>query len=231
MDNQFELHAEIRDSSQLGSKQSRNLRRSGKVPAVMYGGTKEPLSISVDANILLQHLKHEAFYSHILTLTINGSSERVILRGLQRHPSKPEILHLDLLRTSEDQQLKVNVPIHFTGEDECVGVKQQGGIVSHLQTEVEVSCLPKDLPEFIPIDISHLNIGSALHLSDLVVPEGVEIIVLSHGEDTDNAIVSVNMPRVIEEEVVTEDEESEAEAEGEEKAKEEADSSEGSGKK
>ena len=207
MENQFNIDAELRSTHKFGSNESRRLRRAGKVPAIVYGGNKESIPLLVDANKLVHHLQNEAFYSHILTLKVNGNEEQVILRNLQRHPSKSEILHLDLLRVSRDQALKVNVPLHFVGEDDCIGVKQQRGIISHLQTEVEVFCLPKDLPEFIEIDITNLEIGHALHLSDLQLPAGVEIVVLSHGgEENDNAIVSVNMPRVIEEEVVDEEE-------------------------
>lgn len=219
MENQFEINAELRTAEQSGSAASRRARHNGKVPAVLYGSDKAPQALFLDANNLTQHLKHEAFYSHILTLKVNGDSEKVILRQLQRHPSRQEILHLDLLRVSEDQQLKVNVPLHFVGEENCIGVRQQGGLVSHLQTEVEIACLPKDLPEFLAVDISQLEVGQALHLSDIKLPEGVEIVALTHGEENDNAIVSVNMPRVVEEEAsaAEEGEEGEGEGEGEDK--------------
>ncbi len=197
MQNQFELNASLR--SDTGRSAMRRLREAGRVPAVVYGGG-EPVHLSVQFNELIRHLEHEAFYSHILNLKVNGKEERVILRDLQRHPSKFQILHLDLLRIREDQEIKVHVPLHFAGQEECVGVKQEGGVVNHLQTDVEVSCLPKDLPEFIEVDIAQLNLGQSLHLSDIKAPDGVTLVALAHGEESDSAIVSVFRPRVIEEE-------------------------------
>ncbi len=214
MQNQFELNASPRDET--GRSAMRRLRNAGLVPAVVYGGG-EPANLSIQADELVHHLENEAFYSHILTLKVNGKEERVVLRDIQRHPSKAQILHLDLLRVSEDQQIKVHVPLHFIGEDECVGVKQEGGVINHLQTDVEVSCLPKDLPEFLEVDVSQLKLGHSLHLSDVRVPEGVEILALTHGEESDGAVVTVFRPRVVEEEEVAAEAE---EAEGEEAAAE-----------
>ena len=183
----------------------RRLRRTGRVPVVVYGGGSEPAHLSVQADELFHHLEHEAFYSHVLSLDVNGKKERVILRDLHRHPSKPQILHLDLMSIREDQEIKVHVPLHFTGEEECVGVKEDGGVINHLQTDVEVSCLPGNLPEFINVDIALLGLGHSLHLSDIKVPEGVTIVALTHGDENDSAIVSVFRPRAIEEEVVAEE--------------------------
>lgn len=212
----FEINAQAR--ADTGSAASRRLRRSGMVPAVLYGG-REVLLLAVKANELGHQLENEAFYSHILKLKLNGTEERVILRALQRHPSHSRILHVDFLRISEDQAIRVSVPLHFIGEDACVGVKQQGGVVSHLQMEVEISCLPKDLPEFIEMDISQLELGQSFHLSDVKLPQGVEIVALTHGEVSDNAVVSVHAPRVVEE--ALEDGEVKEEAADEEDGKKE----------
>ena len=209
---QFELNATIR--SETGRHAIRRLRKSGRVPMVVYG-SGEPLNLTVNADELAHHLENEAFYSHILTLKAGGKEERVVLRDIQRHPSKAQILHVDLLRVSDDQEIKVHVPLHFSVQNECVGVKQEGGVVNHLQTDVEVFCLPKDLPEFIPVDISQLHLGHSLHLSDVIVPEGVKLVALSHGDEVDIAIVNVFRPRVAEEPVTEVPEEQEVvESEG-----------------
>ena len=152
----------------------------------------------VDAHELARHLEHEAFYSHVLTLKIDGKEESVVLRDIQRHPSKSTALHIDLLRVSEGHAIKVHVPLHFIGQEECVGVKQDGGVVNHLQTDVEVSCLPKDLPEFIEVDITQLHLGNSLHLSDIIMPQGVSLIASLHGDEADIAVVSVFRPRTVE---------------------------------
>ena len=197
MQEQYEIKA--RPRARGGRCANRRMRRVGQVPAVVYGGGKAPLSLAVNHNELLQHLSNEAFYSHVLTLHVGGKYEKVILRDLQRHPSKTQVLHIDFLRVSEDQKITVHVPLHFINEDSCVGVKQQGGIVSHMQTDVEISCLPKHLPEYLEVDIADLGLGHSLHLSDLKLPEGIALVALSHGEASDHAIVSVIVPRVMEE--------------------------------
>ncbi|MGI9304529.1 MAG: 50S ribosomal protein L25/general stress protein Ctc [Gammaproteobacteria bacterium] len=192
----FTLNAEPR--SEQGKGANRRLRHAGKVPGVLYGAGKDPMPIMLDHQKLMHDLAREAFYSHILTVNVNGTSERAILRDLQRHPSKPRILHVDLQRVSEDKEIRVNVPIHFIGEDVAVGVKQQGGVVSHLLSEIEISCLPKDLPEFIEADITKLELNESLHLSDLKVAQGVTIVELSYGEERDHAVVNIHVPRAIE---------------------------------
>ncbi|MDH3871914.1 MAG: 50S ribosomal protein L25 [Gammaproteobacteria bacterium] len=162
-------------------------------------------------------MENEAFYSHILNVKVGSAKTRAVLRDLQRHPSRPIIMHMDLLRVSESEKIKMNVPLHFTGEDLAPGVKA-GGLVSHELVEVEIECLPRDLPEYIDIDISALEIGDSLHLSDLVVPEGVTVLELARGEGHDLSVVSVHARRVI----VEEEEEAapEAAAETGEEAKE-----------
>ncbi|MFK7816552.1 MAG: 50S ribosomal protein L25/general stress protein Ctc [Gammaproteobacteria bacterium] len=221
----FTLNAELRNEQELGKAFSRRLRNTGKVPAVMYGGGEEPVSIMFDHNKLMHSLEQEAIYSHILTIDVAGKSQRAILRDLQRHPYKPTILHMDLLRVREDVAINVHVPLHFLNEDTCPGVKLDGGVVSHNIVEVEISCLPKDLPEFIEVDVAELKLNDSLHLSDIKVPDGVTIVELAHGEDHDHVVVSIHVKRAVEEETVVSDEA----AEGDEAAAE-GDAAEGEDK-
>jgi len=193
----FELNAEPR--SDTGKGASRRLRHAGKVPAIMYGGGKDPESLALSLNEVIRNLENEAFYSHILNVKVGSAKTRAVLRDLQRHPSRPVIMHMDLLRVSESEKIKMNVPLHFAGEDIAPGVKE-GGLVSHELVEVEIECLPRDLPEYIEIDISALEIGDSLHLSDLVVPEGVTVLELARGEGHDLSVVSIHARRVIVEE-------------------------------
>jgi large subunit ribosomal protein L25 len=192
----FELNAEPR--SDMGKGASRRLRHAGKVPAIMYGGDKDPEALTLSHNEVLRNLEHEAFYSHILTVKSGGSETQAILRDLQRHPSKAIILHMDLQRVSATEKLKTQVPVHVLGEDVAPGVKA-GGLVSHDLTEVAVECLPKDLPEFIEVDVSALDVGESIHLSALKVPEGVTLTELARGEDHDISVVSIHAKRIVEE--------------------------------
>ncbi|MGD8619941.1 MAG: 50S ribosomal protein L25/general stress protein Ctc [Gammaproteobacteria bacterium] len=208
----FELNAESRTDTGKGA--SRRLRQAGKVPAIIYGGNKDPEALTLSHNELLRNLEHEAFYSHVLTIKTGGGMTSAILRDLQRHPSKPLILHVDLQRVSAGEKLKTQVPLHIIGEDTSIGVKA-GGLVSHEQTEVEVECLPKDLPEFIDVDISGLAVGETLHLSDLQVPEGVTLLELERGEDHDLNVVSIHVKRSGGEEEEAEGGEEAGTAEGE----------------
>ena len=211
----FEINAVDRDGH--GRRESRRLRRAGMVPAVVYGASREPASVAIRHNELMQHLSHEAFHSHILSIKVDGNAERVVLREVQRHPYKRQIMHVDLLRIAEDRMLVMNVPLHFSGEDVCVGVRQEGGVIAHLATEVEIACLPKDLPEYLEIDVSNLALGSSLHLSDIPLPEGVSIPGLERGEDVDSAVVNVFIPRVVEEAAAEEAEPEDEEAGAEDK--------------
>jgi large subunit ribosomal protein L25 len=211
----FELNAELRDDTGKGA--SRRLRHAGRVPAIMYGGGKDPEALSLSHNEVLRNLEHEAFYSHILTIKSGGAETQAILRDLQRHPSKPVVMHMDLQRISATEKLKTHAPIHFIGEDVAPGVKA-GGLVSHDLTEVSIECLPKDLPEFIEVDVSGLDIGESIHLSGLNIPEGVTLIDLARGDDYDSSVVSVYAKRVVEEEVEPTAEGEQA-AEGDEEAK------------
>jgi large subunit ribosomal protein L25 len=198
MSNDFVLNAEVRTTQGKGA--SRRLRREGKVPAVLYGGHKDPVMLTIGGFELDKRLKNEAFYSHILTLNIGGTEESAVLKDLQRHPAKPQITHLDLQRVVADEELRMHVPLHFKGEAVAPGVKQGGGVVQHHLVDVEVLCLPKDLPEFIEVDVSAMELNDALHLSQLKLPEGVTLVALEH--DDDQAVVSVHIPRVVEEPVV-----------------------------
>ena len=188
----FNINAESR--TDVGKGASRRLRRDGKVPGVIYGSDKDPVALTTDHNKLMHHLEEEAFYSHILTVTLDGKAEKVVLKDLQRHPAKPRILHVDFMRVSTTDTIHMQVPVHFINEDTCVGVKS-GGLVSHLMNSIEVICLAKDLPEYLQVDIAGLEEGASLHLSDLVLPKGVTIAALTHGPDHDLPVVSIHTPR------------------------------------
>lgn len=206
----FELMGERREGKGTGA--SRRLRRQGKVPAVLYGGAKDPVMLTFDHDAIYHHLENEAFHTSILTVNTDGTSDQAILRNVEMHPFKPRVMHLDFQRISATQKLHMPVPIHIVGEDVAPGVKQQSGIVSRLMTDVDVSCLPHQLPEFLTADISHLHIGESVHLSDLPLPEGVTITSLAHGGE-DLAVAAVAAVRVVEEEV--EEEAAEVVPEGE----------------
>ncbi|HGG59434.1 MAG TPA: 50S ribosomal protein L25/general stress protein Ctc [Gammaproteobacteria bacterium] len=190
MSTQYVLHAEAR--AEQGKGASRRLRREGKLPAIVYGGGKEPKAITLKHNEISRHLQDEAFYSQILKLDIDGATEPVVLRDLQRHPSRPLILHVDLQRILADEAIRVSVPLHFINEDTCVGVKAHGGSISHVLNEVEVQCLPGDLPEYIEVDLEKVDVGESIHLSDIDLPEGLTLIELALGEEHDQVVVAVH---------------------------------------
>ncbi len=194
---QFELSAERR--SETGKGASRRLRRAGKLPGVIYGAGKGAQSLTLDHNAIAHQLENEAFYSHILTINVGDGHEKVVLKDLQRHPYKPSLLHIDFQRIDEKEKLTLRVPLHFINEDQCIGVKQSGGVISHIMTELEVNCLPKDLPEYIDVDLLQTDVGESIHLADLILPEGVTIHALTHGGDASLPVVAVNLPRVVEE--------------------------------
>ena len=190
MSKKFELKAGIRANAGKGA--SRRLRRlENAVPAIIYGGDKAPANISLDHDKLMHATENEAFFTSIVTLDVEGTAESVIIKDLQRHPAKPRLIHADFQRVSADHELHVKIPLHFLNEATAVGVKQGGGKVMHLMTELEVTCLPKDLPEFIEVDVKDLNVGDSLHISDLKLPQGVTSVSLSHGESGDLAVVSI----------------------------------------
>ena len=169
---EFELNADIR--SEHGKGAVRRLRRDGRTPAIMYGAGQAPVALKLAENLVRRQLSNEAFFSHVLTVKVDGREERAVIKSLQRHPATERILHLDLLRVSETQRLTMLVPIHFENEEDSPG-RRAGGSISHHTTEVEITCLPRDLPEYLAVDTLHLNIGDSIHLSQIPLPEGVEI--------------------------------------------------------
>ena len=195
---QFELNAETRNDAGKGA--SRRLRRSGRLPGILYGTNKAPTPISLNQNEVAHQLEEEAFFSHILTINVDGTSEKVVLKDVQRHPYKPIIMHIDFQRIDEKEKITMRIPIHFLNEDKCPGVKTGGGVISHIISEIEVECLPGDLPEFIPVDVGALELNQTVHLSEIAMPPGVENLSLQHAGDADQAVVSVQVPRVVEEE-------------------------------
>ncbi|MHB1511615.1 MAG: 50S ribosomal protein L25/general stress protein Ctc [Acidiferrobacter sp.] len=192
MSGKFELNAEMR--SEKGTGASRRLRRAGKVPGILYGAGKEPVMLSFDHDPLWHHTRHEAFFTSILSVKVDGKIiDQAILRDLHMHPFKPKVAHLDLQRVSATERLHLLVPLHFINQEAAPGVKLQGGLVAHLMTEVDVSCLPSQLPEFLTVDVGNLNVGDSIHLSNLTVPEGVTLTDLTHGNDL--AIVTITVVR------------------------------------
>lgn len=191
----YELAAQLR--SDLGEGASRRLRRAESVPGIVYGNAKPPVTVTLSHKEMVKALENEGIYSHILTLNVNGTKEAVILKDLQRHPFKPRLLHIDFQRVNEHATITMHVPLHFLNEDTCPGIKA-GGILSKHVIEVEVKCLPKDLPEFFTVDLGALELDHAIHLSQLTVPKNVELLSLKHGDDL--TMASVHKPRIEEEE-------------------------------
>lgn len=220
---EFEVVAELR--KETGTAPSRRYRRQGKIPAVLYGADKEPTPLLVDANTIGKQLAHEAFFSHILNVKVDGEDTQAVLRSLQRDPASSKVTHVDFFRVSATEEIQMNVPLHFINEEQCPG-KKAGGIVSHLMVDVEISCLPKDLPEYIEVDIVNLDIGDSLHLSEIKMPPGVTLASAIEDAAHDHVIVSVEQAHELdlgeepEEELEGEALEAAAEegAEGEEKA-------------
>ena len=189
----FVFEAQVR--SELGRGHSRRLRQVGKVPAVLYGGGTDPVGLVFDHNKVLKALENEATFSHILTLRFDGKEETAILKDLQRHPSRPIIMHMDFQRVSESQKIRVHVPIHFLNQETSVGAKK-GGVVTHNLVDIEVSCLPMHLPEFIEVDMAKVDLGDSVHLSDIKLPPGVAIVELMHGPDHDQIVAAIQAGRV-----------------------------------
>jgi large subunit ribosomal protein L25 len=187
----IEVSAEKRTLQGKGA--SRRLRRSGKTPGIIYGGNSEPQSVELDHNDLFHKLKLEAFHASILTLNVDGSKEQVLLRDIQMHPFKQIVLHVDFQRVDPNHKIHMKVPLHFINAEIAPGVKTSGGIVSHVLTEVDVTCLPKDLPEFITVDLKDLVAGHTIHLSELTLPPNVEITALVKGDD--QAVAAIAIPR------------------------------------
>jgi large subunit ribosomal protein L25 len=190
MKTSFELVAEFRETQGKGA--SRRLRHEGKVPAILYGGHSEARTLTLNHQKLLIMLDNERFYSTILNLKVGDQSQAAILKDVQRHPFKNAIVHVDFQRVEDNQLIRISIPLHFVNAAIAPGVKSQGGIVSHMRNEVEVSCLPKDLPEFIEVDLSSLGLNESIHLSQLKIPSGVELLALSK---EDAAVVAIHSPR------------------------------------
>jgi large subunit ribosomal protein L25 len=203
MAGKFDLIADIREDAGKGA--SRRLRRQGKVPAIIYGGGRPPRALVFDHNRVMQQLENEKFYSSVLSIKVGGKSQAAILKDVQRHPARRLVMHMDFQRIVEDQEIRMNVPIHFLGEDVAPGVKSGGGKISHLRTEVEIVCLPKNLPEYLELDVSELELDEYLYLSDIKVPEGVSVPELAQQQEGEQQqpVVSCHIIKevVIEEEV------------------------------
>ena len=193
-----------------GKGASRRLRGSGKVPAIIYGGDQKPQSIEMDLNELFHKLRLEAFHASILTLSVAGEKEPVLLRDVQMHPFKKLVLHVDFQRVDKNKKIHMKVPLHFINAETSPGVKTSGGIVTHILNEVDVTCFPGNLPEFISVDLAELTAGHTLHLSDLVLPKDVEIVALAKGDDL--PVATIVIPRsVLSEEAAGEEAEPEKE--------------------
>lgn len=190
--NPFELVAEARVD--LGSRAARRLRRLGKTPAILYGGGKDPVPLLLQEKDVKKQLENEAFYSRVLTLRLGSVEEPAVLKALQRHPRSNSLLHIDFQRVQALETIAMRVPLHFVNEDGCPG-KRAGGIISHLVIEAEVSCLPKDLPEFIEVDMANVQLGQSVHLSEISLPAGVVFVALAAGREQDPAVVTVQPPR------------------------------------
>lgn len=190
----FEFEAKERVAN--GKSAARRLRSiEDRVPAIVYGAGKAPMPISLSHNKVIKALDHEAVYSHILTLNIeNGDSSKVVLKALLRHPTKARILHMDFLRINTNEKITMRIPLHFVGEAQAPGMKD-GGVMSKLITHVDVSCLPLDLPEYIDVDVSNLDMGESLHLLQIVMPKGVAFAHAITDEEHDQAIVNIHQPR------------------------------------
>ena len=209
----IEINAKERKSKGTGA--SRRLRHEGTTPGILYGGVKDSISLEIDTKELFMQFRHEAFHASILTINLEGKKESVILRDFQMHPVRNNIQHIDFQRINVNEKINVKVPFHFINEETAPGVKIEGGLVSHIMTEIDISCLPKDLPQYIEVDLGELAMGESIHLSEITVPEGVELTSLT--DENDPAITSISKPKVVvEEEIVTEASEEGEEVEGSE---------------
>ena len=193
-----DINVNATSRSVFGKGASRRLRRDNLVPAIVYGADQEPQAIQLKHNEVIKHLENEAFYSQLLQLSVDGGeSVRTLLKDVQRHPYKQQILHLDFVRVVAGAELQVAVPLHFINEDICVGVKNEGGNISHTENEVLVACRPRDIPENIEVDMAALAVGESVTLSNLTMPEGVRLVDLNEaGDDSDRQVAAVNAPRV-----------------------------------
>lgn len=193
MSDEFLVNAEHREL--IGKSASRRLRLADRVPGIIYGGDEAPMPITIEHKEIWHSLQNKAFYSHILSIVIKGKKHKALIKDLQRHPYKPRIVHVDFQRVSGKETLQRHVSLRFLNEETAPGVKLHGGIVAHHLRDVEVKCSVQSLPEYIDVDLGKLELDQALHLSDLVLPKGVEIVALSHGEEHDLPVVAIHLPR------------------------------------
>ena len=189
------LNAEVR--TDMGKGASRRLRRAQKLPAIVYGKGIDPVNLTLLQKDVQHELDNESFYTQIIELNVGGKKEEVLLRDLQHHPARMDILHIDFQRVDVNKAVHVHIPLHFINEDVAPGVKSEGGAISHVITDVEVECLPKDLPEFIDVDLTDMHLNDIIHLSDLKMPSGVEVLALKQGEEYDTAVVSCHVRKVV----------------------------------
>jgi large subunit ribosomal protein L25 len=187
----IEINAKKRTAQGTGA--SRRLRRAGNVPGIIYGAGQDAVSIELNQKELFLQFRHETFHASILNLNVDGKTQQVLLRDYQMHPVRNDIAHIDFQRVSATEKIHVKVPLHFINNDIAPGVKLSHGIVTHIQTEADVSCLAKNLPEFIEVDLANLQAGHSIHLSDLKLPKGVEFVKLAHGDDA--AVATIPVPR------------------------------------
>ena len=215
MAEQCVLEAETRVGR--GKSAARRLRNeANKVPGVVYGGGRDSVPFEVELRLLAKAMEQQAFFSQIIQLRIDGESEQAVLRDMQRHPATEKVLHIDFMRVRADRLIQMSVPLRFLNEDNCIGVRQRSGNISHNLIEVEITCLPANLPASLDVDVENLDLGQALHLSDLELPEGVSIVALSAAEAHDTPVVSIQAPRGgLEEEEAEPGEEGLLEGEGE----------------
>lgn len=191
----LELNATLRED--MGKGASRRLRHANKLPAIVYGTGKEPVSITLLQKDIQYRLPNENFYSQVLSLNIDGATEAVLLRDIQHHPYKQEVMHMDFIRIDAKKVVHVHSQLHFTGEESSPAVKTEDGVANHVIVEVELECLPKDIPQYIEVDLSAMHVGDIIHLSDLKLPKGVEILALKQGEEHDTAVVGMHLRKIV----------------------------------
>jgi large subunit ribosomal protein L25 len=193
----YELRGELRDTGGRGA--ARRLRREGMIPAVLYGAGQDTVSIQLNANDVHKRLANEAFFSHILDIKVGSGGTQAVLKALQRDPATDRVVHMDLLRVSSSQEITMHVPLHFLNEENCPG-KKAGGVINHLMVDLEISCLPKNLPEYIEVDMSEMDIGDSVHLSELVMPAGVTLLAIDQDPEHDQPLVSIQHSQKFDEE-------------------------------
>jgi large subunit ribosomal protein L25 len=192
----IEISARKREAQGTGA--SRRLRRSGRVPGILYGGDRQPVTIELEHKDLLQKLHNEAFHASILTLKLDGeAAEQVLLRSFNMHPYRPMVQHVDFQRVSKDKKIHMKVPLHFVNADKSPGVKEQGGVANHIMNEIDITCFPDDLPEFVEVDLGNLAVGNSIHVRELKLPKGVEAVL---HKDEDPVVATVILPALVSEE-------------------------------